>query len=85
MVQKALAIRAPVVENLLLKRQVRDQFARAHVIGSSPAWRRVYQMVQQLLRPRPPCYRPGKAVLGRKSLPDCCIVLVRALSVHLLS
>ena len=34
-VQKALAMRALVVENLLLKRQVRDQFAQAHVIGSS--------------------------------------------------
>ena len=47
-VQKALAMRALVVENLLLKRQVRDQFARAHVIGSSPTWNRVYQMVQQV-------------------------------------
>src|ERR1700757_3512797 len=46
-VQKALAMRALVVENLLLKRQVRDQFARAHVIGSSPTWNRIYQMVQQ--------------------------------------
>src|SRR5262245_46598064 len=43
-VQKALSVRALMVENLLLKRQVRDQFSREQVIGSSPAWRRVCQM-----------------------------------------
>ena len=44
-VQKALSVRSLIVENLLLKRQVRDQFARAQVIGTSPAWQRVCRMV----------------------------------------
>src|SRR5712692_1681133 len=47
-VQKALAMRALYIENLVLKRQVYDQFARANVLGSSPAWQRVCQMVKQV-------------------------------------
>jgi len=47
-VQKALAMRALSIENLVLKRQVYDQFARANVIGPSPAWQRVCQMVKQI-------------------------------------
>jgi DNA-binding NtrC family response regulator len=47
-VQKALAMRGLLVENLLLKRQVREQFARAQVLGASPAWNQVYQIVQQV-------------------------------------
>ena len=47
-VQKALAMRALYIENLVLKRQVYDQFARANVIGPSPAWQRVCQMVKQI-------------------------------------
>ena len=61
-VVQALAMRALVVENLLLKRQVRDQFARAHVIGSSPTWNRVYQMVQQVAPSRATVLLTGKAV-----------------------
>jgi len=45
-VQKGLALRALMVENIALKRQVRDQFARAQVIGSSPIWRKVGEMVE---------------------------------------
>jgi len=44
-VQKALTMRALVVENLLLKRQVRDQFSHSEVIGSSQAWRRVRELI----------------------------------------
>src|SRR2546427_4780702 len=47
-VQKALAMRALYIENLVLKRQVYDQFACANVIGPSPAWQRVCQMVKQI-------------------------------------
>jgi DNA-binding NtrC family response regulator len=44
-IQKALAMRALVAENLILKRQVRDQFSQAEVIGSSQAWRRIRELV----------------------------------------
>jgi DNA-binding NtrC family response regulator len=44
-VQKALTMRALMVENLILKRQVRDQFSHAEVIGSSQAWRRVRELI----------------------------------------
>jgi len=47
-VQNALALRVLSIENLVRKRQVVDQVARANVIGSSPTWNRVYQMVQQV-------------------------------------
>jgi two-component system response regulator HydG len=65
-VQKALAMRALVVENLLLKRQVRDQFARAHVIGSSPAWNRVYQMVQQVAPSQATVLLTGESGTGKE-------------------
>jgi len=47
-VQNALALRALDVEHLVRQCRVVDQVARAHVIGSSPTWNRVYQMVQQV-------------------------------------
>src|SRR2546426_1043791 len=65
-VQKALSVRALVVENLLLKRQVRDQFARAHVIGSSPAWNRVYQMVQQVAPSQATILLTGESGTGKE-------------------
>jgi two-component system, NtrC family, response regulator HydG len=65
-VQKALAMRALVVENLLLKRQVRDQFARAHVIGSSPPWNRVYQMVQQVAPSQATILLTGESGTGKE-------------------
>jgi two-component system, NtrC family, response regulator HydG len=65
-VQKALAMRALVVENLLLKRQVRDQFARAHVIGSSPTWNRVYQMVQQVAPSQATVLLTGESGTGKE-------------------
>src|ERR671937_3267138 len=65
-VQKALAMRALVVENLLLKRQVRDQFARAHVIGSSPPWNRVYQMVQQVAPSQATVLLTGESGTGKE-------------------
>ena len=65
-VQKALAMRALVVENLLLKRQVRDQFARAHVIGSSPTWNHVYQMVQQVAPSQATVLLTGESGTGKE-------------------
>jgi len=65
-VQKALAMRALVVENLLLKRQVRDQFAQAHVIGSSPPWQRVYQMVQQVAPSQATVLLTGESGTGKE-------------------
>ena len=65
-VQKALAMRALVVENLLLKRQVRDQFARAHVIGSSPTWNYVTQMVQQVAPSQATVLLTGESGTGKE-------------------
>jgi DNA-binding NtrC family response regulator len=65
-VQKALAMRALVVENRLLKRQVRDQFARAHVIGSSPTWSRVTQMVQQVAPSQATVLLTGESGTGKE-------------------
>ena len=65
-VQKALAMRSLVVENLLLKRQVRDQFARAHVIGSSPPWNRVNQMVQQVAPSQATVLLTGESGTGKE-------------------
>src|SRR4051794_32830224 len=47
-VQQALTVRALLVEDLPLKHQMRDDFTSANVIGSSPPWRRVCEMVQQV-------------------------------------
>ena len=65
-VQKALAMRALVVENLRLKRQVRDQFAQAHVIGSSAPWQRVYQMVQQVAPSQATVLLTGESGTGKE-------------------
>jgi two-component system response regulator HydG len=65
-VQKALAMRALVVENLLLKRQVRDQFAQAHVIGSSAPWQHVYQMVQQVAPSQATVLLTGESGTGKE-------------------
>ena len=64
-VQKALAMRALLVENLLLKRQVRDQFGRLQVIGSSPAWRRVCQMVEQVAPSQATTLLTGESGTGK--------------------
>jgi DNA-binding NtrC family response regulator len=65
-VQRALAMRALMVENLVLKRQVRDQFARADVIGSSPAWRRVCEMVEQVAPSRATVLLTGESGTGKE-------------------
>jgi DNA-binding NtrC family response regulator len=65
-VQKALAHRALLVENLALKRQVRDQMARAQVIGSSPAWRKICEMVEQIAPSRATVLITGESGTGKE-------------------
>jgi DNA-binding NtrC family response regulator len=65
-VRKALAVRALMVENLALKRQVRDQFARAHVIGSSPPWRHVCELVEQVAPSRATVLLTGESGTGKE-------------------
>jgi DNA-binding NtrC family response regulator len=65
-IQKALAHRALLVENLSLKRQVRDQFARAQVIGSSPSWRKICEMVEQIAPSRATVLITGESGTGKE-------------------
>jgi len=65
-VQKGLAHRLLVVENLALKRQVRYQIARAHVIGSSPAWRKICEMVEQIAPSRATVLISGESGTGKE-------------------
>lgn len=65
-VQKALAMRTLRVENLVLKRQVRDQFTRAQVIGSSPAWRQVCALVEQVAPSRATVLLTGESGTGKE-------------------
>jgi DNA-binding NtrC family response regulator len=64
--QKALTLRALMVENLALKRQVQDRFARAQVIGSSLAWRRVCEMVEQVAPSRATALLLGESGTGKE-------------------
>src|SRR5919109_110142 len=64
--QKALTLRALMVENLALKRQVQDRFARAQVIGSSPAWRRVCELVEQVAPSRATLLLTGESGTGKE-------------------
>jgi DNA-binding NtrC family response regulator len=65
-VQKALAMRALMIENLTLKRQVRDQFDQSNVIGSSPAWRQVRDMVQHVAPSRSTVLLMGESGTGKE-------------------
>src|ERR671930_547186 len=64
--QKALTLRALMVENLALKRQVQDRFARAQVIGSSLSWRRVCEMVEQVAPARATVLITGESGTGKE-------------------
>lgn len=64
--ERALSLRALLVENLLLKRQVRDQFSQAQVIGSSPAWRRVCQTVEQVAPSQATVLLTGESGTGKE-------------------
>ena len=65
-VQKALAHRLLLVENQALKRQVRYQIARAQVIGSSPAWRKICDMVEQIAPSRATVLISGESGTGKE-------------------
>ena len=65
-VQKALTVRALLVENLLLKRQRRDSFLSANVIGSSPPWHRICEMVQQVAPARATVLITGESGTGKE-------------------
>jgi DNA-binding NtrC family response regulator len=65
-VQKALAHRSLLVENLALKRQVRYQIARAHVIGSSLAWRKICEIVEQIAPSRATVLITGESGTGKE-------------------
>jgi DNA-binding NtrC family response regulator len=65
-VQKALTVRALLVEDLLSKRQVCDGFTSANVIGSSPSWRQVCEMVQQVAPARTTVLITGESGTGKE-------------------
>jgi DNA-binding NtrC family response regulator len=65
-IQKALAHRSLLVENLALRRQVRYQGARSQVIGSSPAWRKVIEMVEQIAPSRATVLIAGESGTGKE-------------------
>jgi DNA-binding NtrC family response regulator len=65
-VQKALTLRAVLVENLELKRQMEDYFVRAQVIGSSPAWRQVCDLVEQVAPSRATVLLTGESGTGKE-------------------
>ena len=65
-VQKALTLRAVLVENLTLKRQVQDQFARSQVIGASPIWRQICDLVEQVAPSRATVLVFGESGTGKE-------------------
>jgi DNA-binding NtrC family response regulator len=65
-VQKALAHQTLLVENLTLRRQVSDQFARAQVIGSSPIWRKICDMVEQVAPAKATVLITGESGTGKE-------------------
>jgi DNA-binding NtrC family response regulator len=67
-VAKALKMRAVLVENVVLKRQIQDQFDRAQVIGSSSAWRQVCDMVEQVAPSRATVLITGESGTGKEKI-----------------
>lgn len=65
-IQKALAHQALLVENLTLRRQVSDRFARAQVIGSSPHWRKICDMVEQVAPAKATVLITGESGTGKE-------------------
>jgi two-component system response regulator HydG len=65
-VQKAVSVGALLVENLVLRHQVRDRAARAEVIGSSPAWRRVCELVEQVAPSQATVLLAGESGTGKE-------------------
>jgi DNA-binding NtrC family response regulator len=65
-VQKALAFRTILVENLALKRQVEEPLAHAEVIGSSPAWKLIRDLVEQVAPSRGTVLVTGESGTGKE-------------------
>jgi two-component system, NtrC family, response regulator HydG len=65
-VQKALAMRAVLVENMALKLQVQNHSARSRVVGGSTAWRRVCAMVDQVAPSRATVLLTGESGTGKE-------------------
>jgi DNA-binding NtrC family response regulator len=65
-VRKALTMRALVVENLILKRQVRNQFSSSEVIGSSQAWRRVRELIGHVAPSQATLLLTGESGTGKE-------------------
>ena len=65
-VQKALAMHALVMENLALKRQVREQFSPSEVIGSSLAWRRIRELVGHVAPSQATLLLTGESGTGKE-------------------
>ena len=65
-VQKALAMRAVLVENMALKLQVQNHSARSRVVGGSAAWRRVCAMVDQVAPSRATVLLTGESGTGKE-------------------
>jgi two-component system response regulator HydG len=67
-IRKALTLRTVLVENVALKRQMHDHSARAQVIGSSPAWRQVCTIVEQVAPARATVLLTGESGTGKELL-----------------
>jgi DNA-binding NtrC family response regulator len=65
-VEKALTLRAVLVENLALKRQIQDHIAHAQVIGSSPAWHQIRQLIEQVAPSRATVLLSGESGTGKE-------------------
>lgn len=65
-VQKALTLRTVLVENLALKRQMQDRIAHTQVIGSSPVWRHIRQLVEQVAPSRATVLLSGESGTGKE-------------------
>ena len=64
--QKARAVQALIVENRILKKQVRDQFAQSEVIGSSQAWRHICELVGHVAPSRATLLVTGESGAGKE-------------------
>jgi two-component system response regulator HydG len=64
--QKALAMRAVLVENMALKRQVQSHSARTRLVGGSRAWRQVCAMVDQVAPSRATVLLMGESGTGKE-------------------
>lgn len=65
-VKKALAMRTLQLENQVLRRQVRHQHAHTQVIGSSPSWHRLSNMVEQVAPSRATVLITGESGTGKE-------------------